>query len=1343
VYLVERRQVSEHWQIYLLVPIGLWTGRLARLAASLLQSATLQRFDPIRHVGEHDYVVFDVMKSDPDGVARLYTTISRPGEVLCATLPSDVVQALVHQAGLTNTSITLASVKSQFKDYSEENGVHAATLLTAYIRDAHISNGLSRTVMYPNFCSVNSAPLYADIDTVANGDEPVMVAFMQPLTSSTVTSPVANRNMEGLAVGSRVRAAQKHAESIRRDAMLKGLHDTHLFKCIDEYTTLVVEDIGTGEPLTPEEVLDDKKLTPTKLQSLINGASTLMATRDPQSFIKAETYSDEKPPRLITTFDDHNKVSYACYARALAARLKLLPFNACGKTPAQTAQMVADFCSVPDLGPGTSITVSMTDYSKLDGHIIAVARLMEQNLMTKFFGHRHFLRLNAYWQAHFCQRVFTRNGFAYFSRFARGSGSFTTSDFNTLLNAFIEYYHYRSIKLSGTYMSPRDAFSRIGPKCGDDGLTRSAVADRYRDCAAHMGQHLVLLPAHRPGELPQSSNEVVAFLARWYSPDVYFGDTSSITHPSRAIDKLHLTPRKFRDLHPGVKLTEKCISIYASDSQTPVLGPLVELVRSKLSYVPGEDFLRPETDRYGMRTYGTCHELSVQYPQETAGPNGTWMDHYFDLSYDGKFDRKAFDTWLEKLYVMQPEEALNAIMNSPGFTEPVLRTAVQFSNNDDVACAPLPMELATTPAEVHKERAECVDELTELINRFETLTGRRIQHDAAPKRAAEQTHGGGRKEKVCFDYLNRKDCKHDPCRFKHVQGDEAPACRFGKACKRTGCRYSHKFDSTKGYPGEGPCRVLPRGIHFALNFLLLIFVLTLAHKPNTESMALVPYVAAEAAEGGAVVPAMSRALAAISRNPAAAMSALQIATSLVQPVDVVRGAARGVRSVVRSLRGKRSRAGRRAAPQAAQGIVALAPIPASRPIVFRPQPPRLRSSGPSGNIRIRHQELVARISGEVSFTMREYLLNPSNVLLFPWLSALSRRFMNFKFHSVSLTFIPKCPSIATGSVYMAANYNVNEAIPVDSRAMMSQYRPIDSTIWNRSTFRASTAKMNTQKSFFVVPTPTTADNLVYPARLLVATEDLTGVASGAYGDLIITYDIELMTPVGSSDGSNIATVMGTTGISVDFPYGTNPEVTGDVIYSVEDTGLGGDKAFITFPRAGEYSVTTEMTGTNFTVPTPPATSPRTEMILLPAPPALQTGAGTIIANYGATSHVFAHTRQSVIVTGTNFKVQCTFVNADAPGVTFTLTATSAVWLGVAHQPTMFQMPIRSTATKGVVMPHVRQIMADQAYIERARERDKFNELMTRDAWQRDVYSIHEEGGDHDDDDCVVVERRGR
>jgi len=92
------------------------------------------------------------------------------------------------------------------------------------------------------------------------------------------------------------------------------------------------------------------------------------------------------------------------------------------------------------------------------------------------------------------------------------------------------------------------------------------------------------------------------------------------------------------------------------------------------------------------------------------------------------------------------------------------------------------------------------------------------------------------------------------------------------------------------------------------------------------------------------------------------------------------------------------------------------------------QAPQFASTGTG--MRIAHREYVCDVNSTEFFSTRDYLINPGNKLLFPWLSAVANSFEEYELKGLLVTYKPtsgtaiSSTSAAMGSVILSTEYDV-------------------------------------------------------------------------------------------------------------------------------------------------------------------------------------------------------------------------------------------------------------------------------------------------------------------------------
>ena len=224
-----------------------------------------------------------------------------------------------------------------------------------------------------------------------------------------------------------------------------------------------------------------------------------------------------------------------------------------GGTPSTIAASVCEYAAqVPNLIEG--------DYSNFDGTVSAWA---QENIMSAvyhlWFAEQFHNELKSYTRKLVsCPARAKRFGFKYEAGVGVKSGSPTTCDLNTVLNAYLMYC---AVRMSCPDLEPLEAFGQLGLAFGDDSLFDALYANNWRKAVKALGMSLKIETCY-----PTTG---VTFLARVY-PDPLVTRTS-FQDPLRTFRKLHLS---LRDPHvPLADAAYDRVEGYLStDAYSPVVG---------------------------------------------------------------------------------------------------------------------------------------------------------------------------------------------------------------------------------------------------------------------------------------------------------------------------------------------------------------------------------------------------------------------------------------------------------------------------------------------------------------------------------------------------------------------------------------------------------------------------------------------------------------------------------------------------------------------------------------------------------------------------------------------------
>nr|QYF49974.1 MAG: RNA-dependent RNA polymerase [Sichuan forest noda-like virus 6] len=281
-----------------------------------------------------------------------------------------------------------------------------------------------------------------------------------------------------------------------------------------------------------------------------------------ESFVKNEPTN--KAGRIISSFPDMRYL-LGLSRFTLAFRDKVLHAEhnkhwfCPGLTPPEIAAKVVDYCSLVE-------QPIEGDFSNFDGSVSEWAQRHVMNAAyLHFFRPENRLELAGLLDLLVkCPARAKRFGFQYDAGVGVKSGSPTTCDANTILNAFLQYC---AIRLTCPYTPTDIAFRQIGLAFGDDSLFERQFATKFQFAAERLGMQLkveVCLP-----------DQGVTFLARVFPNPT--ATTTSFQDPLRTWRKLHLTCRD-----PNISLATASVDrlegYLATDAYTPVTAEYARMI---------------------------------------------------------------------------------------------------------------------------------------------------------------------------------------------------------------------------------------------------------------------------------------------------------------------------------------------------------------------------------------------------------------------------------------------------------------------------------------------------------------------------------------------------------------------------------------------------------------------------------------------------------------------------------------------------------------------------------------------------------------------------------------------
>jgi hypothetical protein len=623
VYSVDRRQTSKHRGFVFLTPLGRWTGSDAAVVYEALSCTPLTRLSPV----QGDFLRMEFAEKGSRMIATALV-----GNYNAVKIGKKFDEAICDYAETAKVGLNGPGIRSICKDLSKEDSL----VLLRYHQS--IAKKKAPTV-YPVELGVTSYQF--EPHNYEPSAKPSLVSFASPLIAECFSpaNTVANHRA---AVNGRVTTI---SSTVTPTPIVETL--------IHEFIDL----LGGRQDLHPVEVDDvfdhQKRVTQ---RHILNQALDLgdHFNKIIRTFVKKEAYGSVKDPRIISTIPARTKLEYSSFTYALAEVFKTYKWYAFGKTPLEIAQHVADLAQ-----SATEHAVN-SDLSRFDGRVSPVLRELEKRFLISMFHHEHHTAIIELHRSQFCQKAVTTMGVKYDTGNSRLSGSPETSMFNTLASAFMAYSAFRSMKVNGAYVTPTEAYAKLGLYGGDDGLTFDVSVKCYNHAARRIGQVLTAdLVPH--GELG------IQFLSRFYSPNVWFGDVTSCSDIRRQVSKLHSSHNMPSNVTPCEKLLEKAKSYYLTDHDTPILG---QWARKILEIHYGEILVNAHQhelvkklcaseDKLRLRTWSSKTAFNTQYPNDCSN----WAEELVDVHLSD-FDTKIFEDWLGEC------KTLTEILKAPLCVQP-------------------------------------------------------------------------------------------------------------------------------------------------------------------------------------------------------------------------------------------------------------------------------------------------------------------------------------------------------------------------------------------------------------------------------------------------------------------------------------------------------------------------------------------------------------------------------------------------------------------------------------------------------------------------------------------------
>jgi hypothetical protein len=604
-YLIDRRSTDQDHDLVSLTPLARW-GLIGTIFSKYLYSNTLGRYSVVH--GD-----FTRMIENVTNVMHVHT--SKVDSFVVSKTPMDVDDALSSICRTSKYDLTLPQVLS----YNDGDRVGGTVLLEYHRSKAK----LFPMQVFPVEAGIKTYQYYTTgFDFEA---KPSLVAYMKPILDGCYAPALCEANER--------KCIEKRIESIKTpDLTLPPFVST----IMDEFIEQLLPIKHALDPVDLDEV-QDKQNRPTQ-RSILNHAFYEAPQRKVKMFLKREAYQNIKDPRPISQINGCDKLEYSTFSYSFAKVLHDTDWYAFGKKPLEIANRVTEICA-------TAKSVQQTDFSRMDGRVSNILRELEQRTMLRAFRRvYHDQLLDALASQHHLKGKST-SGVKYDTDWSRLSGSPETAQFNSLASAFVAFLAQRMTKDStGRFPTPQEAYKALGLYGGDDGFTADTCEKAYTKAAVFVGQLLEI-------DTVQRGCRGVNFLARFYGPQVWHGDNTSMCDLPRALSKFHATPCLPPNITPKVKFMEKCTAMSYTDRGTPIFMHLIEAMeRIAPKYVYADH----------LSLWNSQYSDGNQYPNQAS----VWMGDELDIVFPF-FDYPKF------MLALKDCKSIEDILDLPSFCPPV------------------------------------------------------------------------------------------------------------------------------------------------------------------------------------------------------------------------------------------------------------------------------------------------------------------------------------------------------------------------------------------------------------------------------------------------------------------------------------------------------------------------------------------------------------------------------------------------------------------------------------------------------------------------------------------------
>nr|WPV63042.1 MAG: RNA-dependent RNA polymerase [Wufeng bat nodavirus 1] len=497
--IIKRRQVNKG-------PVTIWPSRVKPGYLSL----ALQ--------GEFNYETLNVKR---ELMETIRIRIELQGDSFKSSTMSEVARFLVNN-----------------KIVDESKSQIAATIMLALYSGAKISTG-------PDWYSTGN-----DLDIKTGGQ-----LLHPPLLNHPALLPNRSKKVEQITINERVVGPQNRKVPNQFLGYAK------------EFVEMTITNPKTGLPKDLIEVLEAQ----TKPRQKLRHQQKAPWTQKPEymealptgvvphpvvitAFQKVEPYKDAKPARNISTTPINHQYYLSSFTLSMKEALKEHSWFGPSHTPQEVQEKIENLRTI---APKQKLVCR--DFSSFDATVsrwlyVHVVRAMCQRWVASSHEQDFLEAIDAEQNA----LGYTQHGLCYPLASTRATGSPTTSDHNTIINAFASYASLREMGYQ-----PMTAFYKLGIYYGDDSVDTFPL--RYLQIH---DQTISALGLKAKTEISHT-RDPTPFLGR------YFVEGGSFCDPDRTLGKLHLSSSPYKTIEAALN---KAVGYISTDRLTPIIGSWARMI---------------------------------------------------------------------------------------------------------------------------------------------------------------------------------------------------------------------------------------------------------------------------------------------------------------------------------------------------------------------------------------------------------------------------------------------------------------------------------------------------------------------------------------------------------------------------------------------------------------------------------------------------------------------------------------------------------------------------------------------------------------------------------------------